>query len=516
MKHIRNLVATFLLMAGLPPAIAQQFPTVPAQSVIGRLGNPGQSGPSYAIPIATFFNARPLAPGNILVGNSSGLQAAVPLTGDCTMSSLGVIICTKTNGTLFGTIASQNANAVAITGGTITGMPLPTGSSDVATKGYVDASTQTTQCTMAKTVGFVGDSTTDNTTAFNNWFTSLASGRGCLEFGSGVYRFNSTISYTMANARQSIQIRGLGVDVSVLYWPTGNGLIISNVHNNNTVAIHDFTFATGAAGTSTGLNLTSTGNALAFGQTNDLHNLLFRGDDYTGNSGNAHYWLVNLNIFNWNNVNVDNIVTTGVFTLTGGGAGAGTGLVYGCPSGIICAVLNVSRSMFQYHNVYVQLNDYWEGVTIGPLNQFDGQVGSVGLYVPAAGTHAGPLLNIFQNQFNTAGQQIDILSPINQIVMQGNTITTYGTSNAGAVLGTSSNAIVTGNMWNVSTGTSTRALSMNGVNGTVQGNIFLGHTTGVTLGTSSSANNVSQNVYTGVTTPISNLGSGNSTGVATQ
>jgi hypothetical protein len=37
-----------------------------------------------------------------------------------------------------GNMSSQNANAVAITGGTITGMPSPTNPTDVATKQYVD------------------------------------------------------------------------------------------------------------------------------------------------------------------------------------------------------------------------------------------------------------------------------------------------------------------------------------------------------------------------------------------
>ncbi|MGY8705123.1 hypothetical protein RAD16_05190 [Bradyrhizobium sp. 18BD] len=475
-------------------------PTVTSSNTgLGNVLGPGSSTVGH---IATFNNTT----GTMLA------DAAVP----CASLSNAAASCstdtTNASNITAGSLAPARYPIAGITGGTITGMPSPSASSDVATKGYVDASIA--QCTMAKTVGFVGDSVTDNTTAFNNWFTSLAGGRGCLEFGAGVFRFNSPISYTMANARQSIQIRGLGIDVSVLYWPAGNGLIITNSHNNNTVAIHDLSFATGAAGTSTGLNLTSTGNALAFGQANFLYNLQFRGDDYTGNSANTHYWLVNLSIFNWNNVNIDSIVTLGVFTLVGGGAGAGTGLVYGCPSGIICAVLNVSRSMFFYHNVYVQLGDWWEGVTF-TLNQFNGQVGGVGLYVPT-GSHTGPLLNIFQNQFNVGGQQIDILTSINQLVIQGNTITTYGNGNFGAILGTSSNAIVTGNMWNVSTGTSTTALSMNGANGTVQGNIFLGHSLGVTLGASSSATNVSQNTYTGVTTKVSNSGTGNSVGVATQ
>ena len=40
-----------------------------------------------------------------------------------------------------GTMATQNANAVAITGGTATGFPLPTNPPDVATKQYVDSNT---------------------------------------------------------------------------------------------------------------------------------------------------------------------------------------------------------------------------------------------------------------------------------------------------------------------------------------------------------------------------------------
>lgn len=52
---LRALALTAALMPGLTPAIAQQFPTVPANSVIGRLGI--GSGPSQAIPFANFLPA---------------------------------------------------------------------------------------------------------------------------------------------------------------------------------------------------------------------------------------------------------------------------------------------------------------------------------------------------------------------------------------------------------------------------------------------------------------------------
>lgn len=49
------IVGILALIAGLSPVIAQQFPTVPDRSVIGRIGVGGQSGPSQAIPFASFL-----------------------------------------------------------------------------------------------------------------------------------------------------------------------------------------------------------------------------------------------------------------------------------------------------------------------------------------------------------------------------------------------------------------------------------------------------------------------------
>jgi hypothetical protein len=56
MNLIRSaLVGLFTLLAALTAA-AQQFQTVPAQSFIGRLGLPGDTGPSQAIPLTQLFS----------------------------------------------------------------------------------------------------------------------------------------------------------------------------------------------------------------------------------------------------------------------------------------------------------------------------------------------------------------------------------------------------------------------------------------------------------------------------
>lgn len=89
----------------------------------------------------------PLASGKIYIGSLAGIATAQALSGagDCTVSlatnGVASFTCTKTNGASFGTMAVQNANAVAITGGSITGMPSPANPSDVATKNYVDGLT---------------------------------------------------------------------------------------------------------------------------------------------------------------------------------------------------------------------------------------------------------------------------------------------------------------------------------------------------------------------------------------
>lgn len=53
MRALRTLALAIAVMTGFP-AVAQQFPTVPDRSVIGRIGTGSGSGPSQAIPFGTF------------------------------------------------------------------------------------------------------------------------------------------------------------------------------------------------------------------------------------------------------------------------------------------------------------------------------------------------------------------------------------------------------------------------------------------------------------------------------
>lgn len=74
MTHaLRRTLFALALIAGISPVIAQQFPTVPGRSVIGRLGTPGDTGPSQAIPFATL---------QTYLSGGSGGAASTPHTQD--------------------------------------------------------------------------------------------------------------------------------------------------------------------------------------------------------------------------------------------------------------------------------------------------------------------------------------------------------------------------------------------------------------------------------------------------
>jgi len=81
-----------------------------------------------------------------IITKNSSTSSATPAAGDLVAGELAVNtadkkLYTKHSSTvvkLVGSLGNQEANAVAITGGSITGMSSPSNSSDVSTKGYVD------------------------------------------------------------------------------------------------------------------------------------------------------------------------------------------------------------------------------------------------------------------------------------------------------------------------------------------------------------------------------------------
>jgi hypothetical protein len=116
------------------------------QVAAGDIQEAPEDGKVYGRSNATWVNiAGTGTPGGTngqLQYNNSGAFGGLTMSGDATMSSTGMITVLQTNGVLFGTMATQNAASVAITGGTITGLLSPVANSDAATKNYVDTHSQ--------------------------------------------------------------------------------------------------------------------------------------------------------------------------------------------------------------------------------------------------------------------------------------------------------------------------------------------------------------------------------------
>ena len=113
MKIIERVIPLLLLalLIGVPAALAQ-FSGYPPAGYL-QIGNDSVSAPTWQP------NPSPLKANNL---------SDLPSPGTARIN-LGL-----------GTVATQNANAVTITGGTITGMAAPSAATDVANKLYVDSS----------------------------------------------------------------------------------------------------------------------------------------------------------------------------------------------------------------------------------------------------------------------------------------------------------------------------------------------------------------------------------------
>jgi hypothetical protein len=144
---------------------------------------------SVTLPTSGTLLSNTLASTNVLVGNGSNAATAVAISGDATLANTGALTVTKTNGVALGTMATQAASGVVITGGSVTGLSTPTNPSDAATKSYVDAAVTgvgaVTSVAMTVPTGFTvtgSPITTNGTLAVT--LTSGATGTGNLVFAS--------------------------------------------------------------------------------------------------------------------------------------------------------------------------------------------------------------------------------------------------------------------------------------------------------------------------------------------
>jgi collagen type VII alpha len=200
----------------------------------------GTNASKQLVAITTLPVAAP-ASGQFLIGNTGGTAyAAETLSGDCTLTYAGAITCLKVNGATLGTMATQSAAAVAITGGTLTGVTMP--AADLTAGALASGMAATTQTTSDTSTDIATDAFVHNVAASLTFLQNIT---GLITAGT-----NITITGSGTSASPYVITGAAG--------GTGSGITAITANNGITESISSTT-ATLGLGAITPTSVASTG-----------------------------------------------------------------------------------------------------------------------------------------------------------------------------------------------------------------------------------------------------------------
>jgi hypothetical protein len=239
MKQVRNLLLAAALIAGLSPALAQQFPTVPSGTVIGR--TQFGPGPAQAISINQLLATMLSGPLTIPSINTNSIVYKGATSGQATVSAQAVagtptIVWPNTSGTV-----ADNATAPIVLNATTGNISCPTCVTSVntpllASRAIATAANLTGQ-TVVQTQGYAtagdgGGATFKNvgSAAFaDSGILTGAITAGGSGYTNGTYLFVNLAGGSGSNAIASVTVSGGAVTSVTIRGTGGNAYTAGDV-----------------------------------------------------------------------------------------------------------------------------------------------------------------------------------------------------------------------------------------------------------------------------------------------
>jgi hypothetical protein len=239
---LRALVLIVALMPGF--AAAQTFPTVPDNTVIGRIGTGAGSGASQAIPFATLFSrfsgvqpantvyAGPASGGSSIATFRALIGSDLPAATSTTLGAVKGTTCSPSMwfNTLAGGVLGCSQPDLSNLTGTLPALSSTftqtgTGAAQITLDGFLRGKIYTPEMFGAtpSPYGTAAGSVANNQTQVQNAINALAAAGGGTLLINGVYGIGAGIT-----AGSNITFRGVGIHSSTfLYQPTGVGAAVT-------------------------------------------------------------------------------------------------------------------------------------------------------------------------------------------------------------------------------------------------------------------------------------------------
>lgn len=374
------------------------------------------------------------------------------------------------------------------------------------------------QTISVKDFGASGNNVADDTTAFQAALTYLQSiGGGSLYIPKGIYKLTSQLTFTFANAANSLHIYGDSQESTTLNFTSSNGFNIIYNSPYNSINFEKFTMECGTTNLYNGITITKADSFYDVGPINSFRDLSFRGN--TGyNQVSGPFWQTAIVIVSVSNFNFDCCNFTGSCTTFGVASTAQGQAVYMHGTLLLPPVVfNFTGCNFQYLAVGINYGNYTQGVAISNSNFTVCIAG-----VEAAGGLSNTLsqLSIVNSQFACSTNAVGMGTGINPFIFTGNLVEIYPNS-YGIGAGQLGIGSITGNTFlGLSSQVGNIAIGIQGQPAVlysfpdcvITGNCFYGLALGIQIAAGVSGINIQSNVYPGCIATINDASTGNTHG----